>query len=208
MTGARFAGIGRSWMVLGLAVAGLGVCTAAAAQEIVAQLDTVAVTPPRVEHMPRVEASATTLPRLDNFDNAPVSPRIDLTVFPPRRSAVGLAVGMSGMSQSATPTGAGLVATAPATVDLGLTWRHTMDNNQRIDITAWRRMATQPDAFTLVQQQTQPLYGARVEMNLNQGRKSGLVADRGFLGLQLEGGARISVKKKNGGQMVYYRTKF
>jgi hypothetical protein len=38
--------------------------------------------------------------------------------------------------------------------------------------------------------------------------KAGLAADLGFIGLQLEGGARISIKRKHGGPMVYYRTSF
>ena len=32
--------------------------------------------------------------------------------------------------------------------------------------------------------------------------------DLRFIGLQLEGGARISIKRKYGGPMVYYRTSF
>ena len=39
-------------------------------------------------------------------------------------------------------------------------------------------------------------------------RSSGLVADRGFVGLQLESGARITVRRSGGKPMIYYRTKF
>ena len=45
-------------------------------------------------------------------------------------------------------------------------------------------------------------------MNLSAGRKSGLAADLGFVGLQMEGGARISIKRKNGAPKVYYRSNF
>jgi hypothetical protein len=32
--------------------------------------------------------------------------------------------------------------------------------------------------------------------------------DRGFIGMQLEGGARITIKRKDGRPMVYYRSAF
>ena len=72
---------------------------------------------------------------------------------------------------------------------------------------AWRRMNTDDDAYSLIQQR-QPVYGARVEMNLAGGRKSGIATGVGFIGVQLESGARISVKRKDGRPMIYYRTSF
>jgi hypothetical protein len=39
-------------------------------------------------------------------------------------------------------------------------------------------------------------------------RKAGFSLDHGFIGLQLESGARISVKRKDGHPMIYYRTTF
>ena len=53
------------------------------------------------------------------------------------------------------------------------------------------------DAVDLVQAR-QPTYGARVEMQLGSLPQRGFVADRGFLGLQLEGGARITVRRSGG----------
>jgi len=32
--------------------------------------------------------------------------------------------------------------------------------------------------------------------------------EKGFVGLQLESGAKISIRRKNGGPMVYYRNSF
>jgi hypothetical protein len=100
-------------------------------------------------------------------------------------------------------------ATVPPT-DLGLRLRKPLDDNLRVDVLAWRRMTPQQvDAYTLAQQQQQPVYGARVELNLNGGNnKPGFVFDRGALGFQLEGGGRIVVRRSNGRPMVYYRTKF
>lgn len=154
----------------------------------------------------RVEVNASSLPRLESNDTGFKAPRVDLSVLPPRRSAVGVAVGMSGFAPP-SPTHQPLGMNTPRpTLDLGVHWRHTLDSNQQIDVTAWRRV-TEPDAYTLIQQR-QPVYGARVEMNLGKGRKSGFLADKGFIGMQLQSGARISIKRKHGGPMVYYRSQF
>ena len=45
-------------------------------------------------------------------------------------------------------------------------------------------------------------------MNLAPARKRGFALDKGFIGLQLESGARISVKRKDGKPMIYYRSTF
>jgi hypothetical protein len=154
---------------------------------------------------PQLEVTATTLPRFDSVDNATSSSRLDMTWLPPRRSALGLSLGMT------SPDGLGLAPFAPRngptqSVDLGLHWRYTLDSNYRVDVTAWRRLVP-PDALTMVQTH-EPTYGARVEMQLGSGGKRGLVADRGFLGLQLESGARLTLKRSGGKPMVYYRSKF
>jgi hypothetical protein len=177
----------------------------ARAEVEVAQLDP-ALLAQRTERTARLEISTTNLPRLDGVDGA-TGPRLDLTLLPPRRSTMGLALGMTGVFAATTITGAGLAPAPQPAVDVGLHWRHTLDGHQRIDITAWRRMAQQPDAYTLVQS-NEPAYGARVEFNLNSARKTGLVADRGFIGLQMQGGGRFTVRRKDGRPMIYYRTRF
>jgi hypothetical protein len=91
-------------------------------------------------------------------------------------------------------------------VNLGLHWRYTLDSNYRVDVTAWRRLVP-ADALTLVQTH-QPSYGARVEMQIRPVQKSGFVAGRGFVGLQLESGARVTLRRSGGKPMIYYRTKF
>lgn len=92
-------------------------------------------------------------------------------------------------------------------VDLGLHWRYTSIGNYRFDVSAWRRM-NPPDAATLIDNRDSS-YGARVEMHLVPPPRSGFLADHGFLGLQLESGARITLHKGGGGKpMVYYRSKF
>jgi len=155
---------------------------------------------------PQLEVSASSLPRFENIDGSNRTSRIDMTWLPPRRTALGLSLGMGTVDDSTLPQ-FGPRNGSPTTLDLGVRWRHTLDGNYRIDVTAWRRLMP-PDALTLVQTR-EPSYGARVEMSLGGGLpKSGLVADRGFVGLQLESGARVTLKRSGGKPMIYYRTKF
>ena len=142
------------------------------------------------------EVSATSLPRFEP-DGASRSSRIDMTWLPRRRSALGLSLGMTSID------GLGF----GQSMDVGLHWRYTMDTNYRIDVTAWRRM-TPMDAASLVQLR-EPSYGARVEMRIGRApTQPGFVAERGFIGFQLESGARITVRRSGGKPMIYYRTKF
>jgi hypothetical protein len=105
-----------------------------------------------------------------------------------------------------TPVGAppGQGGTQP--LDLGLRWRQPLRNEQHVDITAWQRMSSPPDALTLVRSR-EPVYGARVEMKIS-GRRSGFMADHGFLGLQLDSGSRIMLRRKDGNPTLYYRSRF
>jgi len=164
---------------------------------VVAALDE----PPRL----KMEVSASSLPRFDNTDGSNRASRIDMTWLPPRRSALGLSFGMTSMDGAGAFYPASAFAGATSSVDLGLHWRYTVDGNYRIDVTAWRRLAP-PDALTLVQMR-QPSYGARVEMQIAP-VKSGFVADRGFIGFQLESGARVTLRRSAGKPMIYYRTRF
>ncbi|HEY0887598.1 MAG TPA: hypothetical protein VGE20_20055 [Ramlibacter sp.] len=151
----------------------------------------------------RIEMATTSLPLFENLDGASHSSRLDMIWLPPRRPNLGLALGLT------SKEGAGLrlpgSGASPA-VDVGLHWRYTLDTQYRIDVTAWRRMTT-PDAAMLAHER-QAAYGARFEMQVKSLPSRRLVADRGFLGLQLESGARITVKRRHGGPMFYYRAKF
>jgi hypothetical protein len=98
-----------------------------------------------------------------------------------------------------------LPGSAPrGSVDLGLQWRQPIAG-QQIDVAAWRRVAPQPDALSLIQQQD-TVYGARLEMKLKPAKKN-FLADR-FIGVQLDSGARIGIRKSNGNPTVYYRNQF
>ena len=148
----------------------------------------------------KVQVRTSTLPRLEAQDSGFQAPRIDLSLTPRNSHGLGAVVGVSGFNSSALPLG--LQPQRPS-VDVGLRW-----SQKQVDVMAWRRMTGPDDAYSLIQMQ-QPVYGARVEMNLGRGSKKGPFAlDRGLIGMQLESGARISIKRKNGGPMIYYRTAF
>lgn len=151
----------------------------------------------------KLEVSASALPRFDGIDGGFDVARVAVSWLPPRRSALGFAATITTHEAGSAGRAAGSVSA----FDLGVHWRHTLDNNHRIDVTAWRRLTPPPDALTLVQLR-QPSYGARIEMKLAPARASGLVADYGFIGLQLESGARLTLRKKDGRPTLVYRVKF
>ena len=204
---ARGAGFRRQDIAACAALAlGVLACPGGWAQEAGRPAETiVAQAGPEQQPQVRVQVQASTLPRLDTQEASFLAPRVDMTLYPAHSHGLGAVVGMSSFAPrpEAGLQPYGLQPNRPG-VDLGLRWSPRLQN-QQIDITAWRRMSID-DAYSLVQQQ-QPVYGARVEMNLASSKSSfGFV--RGILGLQLESGARISVKRKYGGPMIYYRTTF
>lgn len=156
----------------------------------------------RADARGRFVMSASSLPAFGTSDGSSRSTRVDMIWLPPRHPNLGLALGLTTVDGSAfLPPGS--TSTAPA-VDLGLHWRY--GGAHRFDVSAWMRMASQPDAAALLQD-AQPNYGARVEMKLDSARHS-LFADHGFLGMQLAGGGRIAVRRSGGHPMLYYRTSF
>jgi hypothetical protein len=153
-----------------------------------------------------IEISTSNLPRFDNFDGSNrTQQRIDMALLSPGKSAFGVTMGVSGLSPSRYGFNAGATE-GLAGVNLGLQWRYVFDNNRRVDITAWREMGRPNDALAMIQSR-EAGYGARVEMQLS-GSRSPLVAERGFVGLQLDGGAKITLRRSGGRPMVYYRNKF
>ena len=155
---------------------------------------------------PQLEVSATSLPRFDSTDGTTQSSRIDMSVLAPRQSTLGPSLAMTS-TDARNPSGGRPFAGGTTSVDLGLRWRYTSDSNYRFDVTAWRRM-NPVDAASLIQNR-ESSYGARVEMRVASAPQTGFVADRGFLGFQLESGARITLRKGGAGKpMVYYRNKF
>lgn len=163
----------------------------------------------RMDQQPRLKVQASSLPRLEANDTGFRAPRVDVSLFPPGGpNGLGAVVGMSTPRVGVQSYG---LNPPQASVDLGVRWIQRLNSQHQIDVTAWRRMMMEQDAYSLIQRQQQPVYAARVELNLAESSsKSGLMADlkSRFIGLQLESGGRISIKRKNGGAMVYYRTAF
>jgi hypothetical protein len=186
------------------ALAGCVVCPGVQAQEATKEAPEVLVAEARNEPAVRVQVQTSALPRLDAQDGGFQAPRVDLSVTSLRAngSGLGAVLGMASHGAGTQPLG----LQARAAVDLGLRWTQRLQSQRQIDITAWRRLNAPDDAYSMIQMR-QPVYGARLEMNL-AAAKSPLAFDRGLIGLQLEGGARISIKRKDGRPMVYYRTTF
>lgn len=180
-----------------------GLAAPAGAQEAAALPPEVLAAEAQREPAMRVQVQASALPRIDALDSGFQAPRVDVALFPSPHTT-----GFSAVFGLSTPRpGIHLQPAAASSVDLGLRWTQRLHGRHLIDVTAWRRMGTEHDAATLAQMREPTVYGARVELNLKPVRKAGLTFDRG-IGLQLESGARISIKRKNGGPMVYYRTSF
>lgn len=76
----------------------------------------------------------------------------------------------------------------------------------RVDITAWRQPpAPTLDALSLIQRQ-QPSHGARAGMKLAPRRS--FAAELKAIGMQLDNGARITLRRKNGKPALHYRQQF
>jgi hypothetical protein len=152
------------------------------------------------------EVSSTSLPRFEP-DGGTRTSRIDMTLLPPLRSALGLSLGMTAIDGLGLGFPANLGSIGQS-LDVGLHWRYTPDGNYRIDVTAWRRVSPQ-DAASLIYLREPSAYGARVEMRIGRAPvEPGFVAQRGFIGFQLESGARITVRRSGGKPMLYYRSNF
>jgi len=94
----------------------------------------------------------------------------------------------------------------PAGEDLGLQWRQPVGSDRTIDILAWRRAAPrEPDALSMIQDR-EPTFGARLEMRITA-RKS-FATELKAIGLQLDNGARIMLRRKDGNPTLYYRQQF
>lgn len=191
------------WHVLALAA--FAGCPAAWAQDAGQLPAQVLVAQARTDAPVRMEVQTSTLPRLESQDSGFQAPRVDLSLFPTRPTALGNLGPVLGFSNLGARHGhLGLAPDRPS-VDLGLRWTHRLPGRHQIDVMAWRRLNTPDDAYTMTLVRP-PVYGARVEMNLKPA--SSKLFQGGFVGLQLQSGAKISIKRKNGGPMIYYRTTF
>ena len=90
--------------------------------------------------------------------------------------------------------------------DLGLQWRQPVGSDRTIDILAWHRSAPRErDAVSMIQDR-EPTFGARVEMRITA-RKS-FATELKAIGMQLDNGAKIMLRRKDGNPTLYYRQQF
>ena len=137
---------------------------------------------------------------------------------PDAPASVGFSLGLSSAAPSAASlanaNASGLTAGAatPTSLDLGVRWRSRLAGGRHLDVSAWAQtpqLAPSPDAMGLIwQQQQQPMYGTRVEMQWASSKTRGLVPEFGAIGVQLQGGSRLVLRARKGGPMLYYRAKF
>lgn len=124
---------------------------------------------------------------------------------PRQASSLGLTLGMvsDGMGRS--------MGGVPAAYDLGVRWRSRLDQRVQLDVHAWARTpqnAAMHDAMGMIWLKEQPSFGTRLEVQWSGSRTHGLLPEFGAIGVQLEGDARLLLRAKGGGPMLYYRTKF
>jgi hypothetical protein len=180
---------------------------AARAEEAGARSAEVLVAQARAETPVRLQLQTSTLPRFDAQDGGFQGSRVDLSLTPLNSAGSGLGAVLGMASPSTNPQALGPQARTTS-IDLGLRWSQRLQSQRQVDITAWRRMNTPDDAYSMAQLHQPAVYGARVEMNLAAARKTSFALDTGFVGLQLESGARITIKRKDGRPMLYYRSTF
>ena len=162
----------------------------------------VVVAEARIDQPVRVQVDATSVPRLEAQESGFQAPRVDVSLFSSRAPRLGAMVGMSGFGEQQAHQPLGLQPAKPS-VDVGLRYSH-----RTVDVMAWRRMGSEPETSLLPDRQ--PVYGARVEMALSKAKAptTGFALENGRLGFQLESGARISIRRKDGRPMIYYKTTF
>lgn len=149
-------------------------------------------------------------PQFDADEGVPNGSRVDITGWtrPPSRAGLGLSLGLRVPDGAEPPAWAATGGGGSAT-DLGLRWRSGWDNNRRFDVLAWRRVSSDanPSAMRLIENR-QPGYGTRVEMQFKGARFGRFSTELGALGMQLSGGARLSLRARHGRPMLYYRARF
>lgn len=108
--------------------------------------------------------------------------------------------------QWARPAGPTSTSVGAAGLKLGLQWRTTPVSGQQLRAQFWRRVPLNAPHWQGGQGGwVEPVYGARVEMQLAPRKRLKL---RDLLGMQLDNGARLSVRPRKGRVSLYYRVQF
>lgn len=172
-----------------------------------------------VQHSDRANTSAADSPFTLRQEDAPAftdwglhqralaSRYSDVTgwLTPDRPASLGLTLGVL------TPGTEGRSPNVPLAYDLGIRLRSRLEQRVHLDLHAWARSsqsASSHDAVAMVWSREPTSAGTRVEVQWKASRTSGLVPEFGAIGVQLQGDARLLLRARHGGPMVYYRTKF
>lgn len=121
-------------------------------------------------------------------------PRIDLALLAPTASPPRDPLRLVQESQGVR---------GPGQLNLALRWRHQVPTGHAFDASVWRSITADPNRTDPAE--SEPIYGAQVEMELRSDRKAAL---RDLLGIKLDDGGRISLRPRNGKVAIYYRVQF
>lgn len=124
---------------------------------------------------------------------------------PGKPSSLGLSLGVL-----SAPAARG-TQSAPLAYDLGLRWRSQLRQRVHLDVRAWTRSPQQfaaHDAMGMIWSREPASVGTRLEVQWKASRTGGLVPEFGAIGVQLQGDAKLLLRARHGGPMVYYRAKF
>ncbi len=122
-----------------------------------------------------------------------------------RPSSMGLTLGVvSGAAAAGMPA-------SPQAYDLGVRWRSRLEERVHLDVQAWTRnpwSQAAPDAMGMIWSRQPATIGTRLEVQWKASRTRGVVPEFGAIGVQLQGDAKLLLRARKGGPMVYYRAKF
>ncbi|NML14120.1 hypothetical protein [Azohydromonas caseinilytica] len=92
--------------------------------------------------------------------------------------------------------------------EVGLRWRSRVEGNQRLDLSAWRRLNTSLGDAGPGQAEDPVTLRTRIELQFIAPRSSASLSELGAVGLQLGSDSKLSMRIRRGGPMVYYRMQF
>ena len=125
---------------------------------------------------------------------------------PARPASLGLTLGVL---SAGLPGSSGQAV--PLAYDLGLRWRTRLEQRVHLDVQAWTRTPQQfaaYDAMGMIWSREPTSVGTRLEVQWKPSRTGGLVPEFGAIGVQLQGDAKLLLRARRGGPMLYYRAKF
>ncbi|MDZ5461257.1 hypothetical protein [Azohydromonas lata] len=95
----------------------------------------------------------------------------------------------------------------PPRPEVGVRWRSRLEGNQRLDLSAWRRI-TANGAAASPEAQDEAALQTRIELQFTSPRSSASLGELGALGVQLGADSKLSMRVRRGGPMLYYRMQF